>query len=94
MADRSNYADRETTWQPHEHRLNFGNDSRAHTPNASENDRDGTYGKLAADASGDWSWKPLRDRALGYDTLFRKCKFATFLGVPKSGAEMFRGRHA
>lgn len=38
---------------------------------------------------GDWSWKPERDRAMGYGN---DSTFKTFLGVPKSAAEMHRGQ--
>lgn len=36
---------------------------------------------LSDDAMGDWSWKPLRDKALGENMV-------TFRGVPPSPAEM------
>src|SRR5580658_1704164 len=42
-----------------EHRLFFGNDERAFTPFAGENDGEGQYGNLAINSKGgDWSWKP------------------------------------
>lgn len=34
---------------------------------------------------GYWSWKPFRDRAAGYD---KESTFTTFLGVPRSAAEL------
>ncbi len=35
---------------------------------------------LVDDSTGDWSWKPMRDKRLGD-------KMVTFLGVPKGAAE-------
>ena len=63
---------------------------RAYDPARGDPSRDtlsSTISTLFDDCMGDWSWKPLRDRALGKNMV-------TFLGVPPSGAEMFRGRHA
>lgn len=40
------------------------------------------------DSGTDWSWKPHRDQALGYD---ENSTFKTFRGVPKSSAELYRG---
>lgn len=37
---------------------------------------------LTETCSGDWSWKPARDKALGDD-------FITFRGVPASAAELY-----
>lgn len=63
---RSNYADKPVSDDRvgvlHQHRLVFDHISRAYTPTASEKDIDGTQHTIAADACGDWSWKPHRNQ--------------------------------
>lgn len=44
--------------------------------------------KLFADR-GDWSWRPHRDRAMGYGD---EAHFKTFRGVPPGPAEAYRGQ--
>lgn len=68
---------------------------RRYDPGAGADSENGPVQNQFGDIqTGDWSWKPHRDKMLGYDTMFKKCKFVAFTGVPKSAAEMFRGRHA
>lgn len=85
MADRSNYADSPSvdTGALVEHRIRFGDENRAYTPTAGESDSPGHFGGLADGASGDWSWKPGRDKLLGD-------QMQTFKGVPPSAAELHR----
>lgn len=86
MADRSNYADKPNdvgSWLQ-EHPITMGSYNRAFTPTSSEGEKPGIFGKLARDSlSGDWSWKPARDRSATIYGLFH-----TFLGVPPGGAEL------
>lgn len=83
---RSNYADKPSDGAGlTEHRLNLANDSRAFTPDSGERDGEGTYSNLALHATGDWSWKPGRDAALGEN-------FVTFRGVPPGAAELYGRR--
>lgn len=56
---------------------------------AASDSTDGGHSRLMEDCMGDWSWKPLRDRALGQDTLFKKSDFVTFRGVPPGAAELY-----
>lgn len=89
----SNYSDKRVS-QEHtgaltEHRLNFGNDARGFTPTAAEGDKPGHHGNLVENSTGDWSWKPARDRAMGYG---KDSRFQTFNGVPPSAAELYRGQ--
>jgi hypothetical protein len=67
----------------HEHKLRLG-DHRGFTPSDNE-EEGGQYGGLAAGATGDWSWKPGRDKWLGD-------RMVTFRGVPKGAAELYGPR--
>jgi hypothetical protein len=82
MGKRSNYADtdRPEGIDAREHKL-FPAEYRAYTP--ADGEARGIHGRLAADSTGDWSWKPLRDRITG-DQL------VTFRGSPPGAAEASR----
>lgn len=86
---RSNYADKTvsdgSSGALHQHRLAFDRNARAYTPTASEKDIDGTQHTIAADATGDWSWKPHRNAQ------FPQFEMPAFAGVPRSAAELYRG---
>ena len=57
--------------------------ARKYDPAAGADDGEGgIYSHLAELCSGDWSWKPARDEALGD-------KMVTFKGVPPSAAELY-----
>lgn len=87
---RSNYADKPGAESMLvEHHLRFGDEKRAYTPTSGEADMAGHFGGLSDGATGDWSWKPARDRAAGYGP---SSTFATFHGVPASAAELYRGQ--
>lgn len=67
-----------------EHKI-FPHDFRAFTPDGGPNGEH-LVGQLGEKSSGDWSWKPGRDKALGEN-------FQTFRGVPPSAAELYRGTY-
>jgi hypothetical protein len=55
--------------------------ARAFTPNEGEAESEGGHSKLWEDSTGDWSWKPGRDKRRLGD------KMTTFHGVPKGMPE-------
>ena len=60
--------------------------ARRYDPNHPGNDADGVALSLLTEmCSGDWSWKPGRDKLLGKDMV-------TFRGVPKGAAELYGPR--
>lgn len=57
---------------------------RRYTPNDGEGEGNAGYSRLVEESlSGDWSWKPERDRTATIFDLFK-----TFRGVPPGGAEL------
>lgn len=76
----------EKVWdQPAGLPINFG--ARAYDPGHG-NDAEGQplgHSGLVETCSGDWSWKPGRDKQLGD-------RMRTFLGVPKGAAELYGPR--
>lgn len=76
----------EDNWMPAVHKDQLYN-PRAYTPNSAGTDPGSSqrgYSHLIEESnSGDWSWKPARDRALGDH-------MTTFHGVPPSAAEICR----
>lgn len=85
----SNYSDKKEEFGGgfSEHR-NWLENPRAYIP--SDGETHGAHPGFAehstgGEHSGDWSWKPWRDERLGKD-------FVTFLGVPKSAAELYGPR--
>ena len=71
---------------PPQQSLTFDHRARTYTPAAGEND-EGVHSQLVDNSSGDWSWKPARDRALGYGPT---SKFQPFRGIPAGAAELHR----
>lgn len=72
-----------------EHVLHM-NGARRFNPTPGTSDATGPLMSLLTENSqGDWSWKPARDRASGYG---KGSTFKTFLGVPPSAAELYRGQ--
>lgn len=90
---RSNYADKPTTEDGYMPRgglpINFG--SRTYDPTVGGDDGEGgSHSSLFENSlGGDWSWKPARNKAMGYGA---ESTFVTFRGVPPSPAELYRGQ--
>lgn len=83
---RSNYADKPVSEDNngvlHQHRLTFDHMTRTYVPTASERDISGAHSNIPADACGDWSWKPARNKQ------FPQFEMPAFLGVPAGTAEI------
>lgn len=75
---------KQVLWEPVTHKDKRYSE-RAFAPNEGEAEAEGGHSKLWDDSTGDWSWKPGRDKRLGADMV-------TFLGVPKGGAELYGPR--
>ena len=73
-----------------EHKLHI-NPARKYDPSKGGDDGEGSgcsmlgENSMGGDFSGDWSFKPWRDKRLGVN-------FVTFLGVPRSAAELYGPR--
>lgn len=68
-----------------EHKLHLGG-SRRYDPDGGASAESGAHFSLLTElCSGDWSWKPARDKRLGKD-------MRTFLGVPRGAAELYGPR--
>lgn len=82
---RSNYSDAPSEGQPFlptVHSISKLDDPRRHDPKHPGSASKGVKLSLFSEfATGDWSWKPFRDRVIGED-------FRSFKGVPPGAAEL------
>jgi hypothetical protein len=84
VGKRSNYSDKEID-EPIDSReflLHINGPRRFDPFGGSPDDEGPALSQLIEHCSGDWSWNPARDKALG-----ENCK--TFMGVPAGAAELY-----